>query len=283
MRWQTGVGLPRAEVSYLYSSDFGQTWTPFMFLSSPDSILSDQPDIAGDDNGHLFAVWRDGKYGSIGGFGATIMLRRSKDAGLTWGEEVPLTTLPTGIVPRISSDGAFVCVVWNDDITGAVKFRYSMDCAENFFATDSLAHGGNPVVSTTNLMIHIAYTFRPQVGDTTQIFYRRGKIITTGVTEDSYFPFKFTLFQNYPNPFNSNTRIGFSLPKEGRIRIRLHDITGRELKIIANERKQSGYYEINMDLKDFPSGVYFYRIEYFYEDNNYIKHSSLTKKAVLIK
>jgi hypothetical protein len=63
----------------------------------------------------------------------------------------------------------------------------------------------------------------------------------------------------------------------------VYDVTGSELKKILDERKQSGYYEVSMNLKDFPSGVYFYRLEYFYEENNFINQSSLTKKAVLIK
>lgn len=93
----------------------------------------------------------------------------------------------------------------------------------------------------------------------------------------------FNLFQNYPNPFNSNTKIEFYLPKSGKAVLKLFDITGRALETIVNKEMQSGFHSVNLDLSGYATGVYFYRLKYFYTENNSLKHSFITKKAVLIK
>lgn len=93
----------------------------------------------------------------------------------------------------------------------------------------------------------------------------------------------FYLSQNYPNPFNSSTKIDFYIPVKGRVNIKIYDITGKEVKKVLDELKSNNQYSFNIDFENLPSGVYFYKIQYLYEDGNKIYHSSITKKAVLIK
>ncbi len=79
-------------------------------------------------------------------------------------------------------------------------------------------------------------------------------------------PLKFSLEQNYPNPFNPETNISFTLPEETNVTLKLYDITGREIKVLVNEKKQPGNYTIKLKGGDLSSGVYFYRLkagEYF--------------------
>jgi hypothetical protein len=104
------------------------------------------------------------------------------------------------------------------------------------------------------------------------------------VREDGLqFSKEFSLSQNYPNPFNSSTVIGFYLPKEGKVTLKIFDITGRELCTAIEAIKSMGNHQFTIDLKGYATGIYFYRIEYFYEENNKFKRSFITKKAVLIK
>jgi hypothetical protein len=69
------------------------------------------------------------------------------------------------------------------------------------------------------------------------------------------------LSQNYPNPFNPVTKINYTIPEACFVSIRLYDILGCELDILINEEKIPGYYEIEFDGSNLPSGVYFYRIQ----------------------
>ena len=84
---------------------------------------------------------------------------------------------------------------------------------------------------------------------------------TVFVEEEHKIPTAFQLIQNYPNPFNPSTIIGYDLPKEGMVSIKIYDMLGREVKTLINEEKSTGSYNINFDASGLPSGVYFYRLQ----------------------
>lgn len=69
------------------------------------------------------------------------------------------------------------------------------------------------------------------------------------------------LSQNYPNPFSQRTRIRFSVDEVSEVALSILDITGKKISIPVNREYQAGTHEIELDLSDWPSGTYFYRIE----------------------
>jgi len=73
-------------------------------------------------------------------------------------------------------------------------------------------------------------------------------------------PKEFKLYQNYPNPFNPVTNINFDVPKAGLVTIKVYDILGKEVEILANEVLQPGKYKTSFDASKLSSGIYFYRI-----------------------
>jgi hypothetical protein len=79
--------------------------------------------------------------------------------------------------------------------------------------------------------------------------------------QDITIPKEFDLFQNYPNPFNPMTHIGYSLPKDLKVEIKIYDILGREIKTLVNEFQKAGYYLVSFDGTNYASGVYFYKIK----------------------
>lgn len=79
--------------------------------------------------------------------------------------------------------------------------------------------------------------------------------------ETTSLPLSYGLSQNYPNPFNPVTKINYELPKEGKVRLMIYDILGREVKTLVNEVKQAGKYTVEFNGTNFASGVYFYKIE----------------------
>ncbi len=68
------------------------------------------------------------------------------------------------------------------------------------------------------------------------------------------------VLSNYPNPFNPNTKIVFSVPKDEKIRITLHDMLGREIKTLFNEFSEAGIQELTLNGSDLASGVYLIRM-----------------------
>ncbi len=88
-------------------------------------------------------------------------------------------------------------------------------------------------------------------------------------------PYKTQLYQNYPNPFNPSTSIRFYLAKTAKIKIIIYDVTGREIKILADEVIQAGEHSVNFDAGYLPSGVYFYRLQ--------TSGFDVSKKMLLVK
>jgi hypothetical protein len=77
-------------------------------------------------------------------------------------------------------------------------------------------------------------------------------------------PAAFALSQNYPNPFNPVTTIQFSVGASGGspvlVTLKVHDVLGKEVATLENERKPAGNYRVNFEGNDLPSGVYFVKM-----------------------
>lgn len=83
--------------------------------------------------------------------------------------------------------------------------------------------------------------------------------------ENQEVPERFTLFQNYPNPFNPETNISFSLPEESEVNLKIYNLKGQLIKVLANSKLKAGVHFFTWDGrdesgKDLPSGIYFYRL-----------------------
>jgi photosystem II stability/assembly factor-like uncharacterized protein len=97
----------------------------------------------------------------------------------------------------------------------------------------------------------------------------------------------FSLSQNYPNPFNPTTTLHFTVhsPRSaGRSPIpttlRIYNLMGQEVRILVDELKEAGTYEVIWDGKDdqgkeVASGIYFCKLV--------VGDQSQTKKMILIK
>ncbi|MBC8367891.1 T9SS type A sorting domain-containing protein [bacterium] len=71
---------------------------------------------------------------------------------------------------------------------------------------------------------------------------------------------------NFPNPFNPKTTLRFEMPHAGYIRARVFDVTGREVRVLAEDWFDAGAKELVWDGRDaknhnLPGGVYLYKIE----------------------
>jgi hypothetical protein len=73
-------------------------------------------------------------------------------------------------------------------------------------------------------------------------------------------PEKFELHQNYPNPFNPTTTIRFDVSVSGNVSLKVYDVLGREVAVLADEYLRAGSYERVFDGSELPSGVYIYSL-----------------------
>ena len=79
-------------------------------------------------------------------------------------------------------------------------------------------------------------------------------------------PASWRLAQNAPNPFNPRTTIAFDMPEPGSVRLRVFDVSGREVAVLVDEPRPAGRHSVLWDGRDSrgtdaSSGVYFYVLE----------------------
>ncbi len=74
------------------------------------------------------------------------------------------------------------------------------------------------------------------------------------------------LNQNYPNPFNPSTTIKYTISAPGKVSLIVYNILGQQIRILVNDKRNVGDYEITWDGKDnygnpVSSGIYIYKLQ----------------------
>jgi hypothetical protein len=80
----------------------------------------------------------------------------------------------------------------------------------------------------------------------------------TGIHKNSEIASSYFLGANYPNPFNPSTKITFSVPQAGNVKLSVYDLLGNEVKTLINGFTQKGSYTVDLNAAGLSSGVYFY-------------------------
>lgn len=97
----------------------------------------------------------------------------------------------------------------------------------------------------------------------------------TDIEKNAEIPEEYVLEQNYPNPFNPSTKISYSIPQDGFVKLQIFNILGQEIETIENEYKKAGSYEIEFNGMDLSSGVYLYKLT--------VNDFSMSRKMILLK
>ncbi|MEW5799687.1 MAG: choice-of-anchor D domain-containing protein [Bacteroidota bacterium] len=105
---------------------------------------------------------------------------------------------------------------------------------------------------------------------------------STLVSSEVILPSNFAIFQNYPNPFNPQTALRFGVPQRSGVKLQIFNTLGQVVATLVNEQKEAGYYEVQWNAANHPSGVYFYRIEAIATDNPRNRFIE-TRKMLLLK
>jgi hypothetical protein len=105
-------------------------------------------------------------------------------------------------------------------------------------------------------------------------FYDLNNIVSIGL------PKKFNLSQNYPNPFNPTSKIDYQIPQNAIVKLKLYDITGREVMSLVNENQAAGYYTVQVNAENLASGNYIYNLVASFADG---KENVISKKLTVVK
>jgi len=88
-------------------------------------------------------------------------------------------------------------------------------------------------------------------------------------------PTTYLTADNYPNPFNPVTTISYSVPNAGNVKLTIFDLVGRVVSEPVNSYQTAGTYSITWNGSNFPSGIYFYRLE--------ANHNCFSNRMILLK
>jgi hypothetical protein len=88
-------------------------------------------------------------------------------------------------------------------------------------------------------------------------------------------PKDFNLSQNYPNPFNPSTKIEYTLPESGLVKLQIFSVTGQLVKLLVNQNQEAGYYSIDFNGTNLSSGLYIYRLS--------VNNKNIVRKMMLLK
>ncbi|MCK6560069.1 T9SS type A sorting domain-containing protein [candidate division KSB1 bacterium] len=85
--------------------------------------------------------------------------------------------------------------------------------------------------------------------------------LLTSVQQRDEAPLRYSLQQNYPNPFNPATKIRYSLAQPGHVKVFVHDLLGRQVAVLVDQKQNPGFHEIMFEGGNLASGIYLLRLQ----------------------
>ncbi|GEM_PF-1770531 len=179
-------------------------------------------------------------------------------ATLTWNNAPPNGTfLFNQVFPpwTATQEATYGDTVLYLDITDFVKSEYGGDKIVSICFVDDSPSGTDARFRSTRATTGILPAL---------VIYRSATHVQQ---EAGIVPPLFAIKQNYPNPFNPDTRISYSLPHAGQVKIAVYDILGKEIRTLKDGVEDAGSKEVGWDArsndgKQVSSGVYLCKIYY---------------------
>lgn len=272
------LALPDCEprpgvIRALFDPDFGSLPKPFAALHIPGSIDAVQYDYGANSVGYA-----DADFQNTGGAGAT-----------QWNNGWQYRNDGVDIEHCTDPHGAAYNVGWIEDnewLKYTVQIAQEGDYQVDFRVAsnggggkirlylDTQIVGGDLNIGATggwqNWVTRTLYGIHLPAGThTLYLSFPQGGFnlnrtsfsLTTPIQNEPAEPVTtFALHQNYPNPFNALTVISYSIPRAGTVRMRLFDVTGKEVRSLFSGRQNAGSHRLKIDLSNLSSGIYFYRL-----------------------
>ena len=166
---------------------------------------------------------------------------------------------------------------YGDHLWGVYGFRDAFNLSQNWYAPSYLAIDEGPIIimieNYRTQLLWNNFMANPEIQPMLDAI---GFVPDyTGVEEKPETPEEFALLNNYPNPFNPTTHIKFHIAQSGPVKLKVYNVLGKEIRMLVNEEKSPGDYEVNFDGSNLSSGIYLYVLE--------AGGNTISRKMVLLK
>jgi hypothetical protein len=95
---------------------------------------------------------------------------------------------------------------------------------------DQSAYYGDSDVHQVAHELGEVYSSFPDDADDAVMFNPSFTSIEEWIDTEEMVPHEYVLFQNYPNPFNASTEIGYAIPADAVVSLKVYDVTGGRLR-----------------------------------------------------
>ncbi|MDO9258152.1 MAG: exo-alpha-sialidase [Bacteroidales bacterium] len=241
------------EIYYKRSSDTGLTWgSDTRLTNNPLQSYSPAVSVIGST---VNVVWEDDRNGNY----SDIYLKRSTDAGISWGTDTRLTNSSPhdSHNSSVAASGAVVSVVWYDNRDGNYEIycQRSTDGGASWGAdtrlTNNFGYSQYPSIALSGTAVHVVWQESRDGND--EIYYKRnptGDVV--GLKEFSSTDMPFIIS---PNPASREIKVR-SLENINEITV--IDMHGKE---IYQSKNLNPGQEFNIPTFDFPVGIYFIQVK----------------------
>ncbi|HNW70272.1 MAG TPA: immunoglobulin domain-containing protein [Bacteroidales bacterium] len=69
-------------------------------------------------------------------------------------------------------------------------------------------------------------------------------------------------FAGYPNPFSGDATLTYQIPEKGTVNIKVFNVLGELVTVLINESQPCGRHTIDFSGKNFPAGIYSFKLEF---------------------
>lgn len=175
-----------------------------------------------------------------------------------------------------------IYVVWYEYISDGFEIMYSKNFNNSWSEPVNISNTPDwswfPQISANEDSVYIVW--EEKTFTNSEIYFTGLSNPTTGVNENIGYLHHPGL-NNYPNPFSESTVINYQVKFQGKVVLKIYDISGQEIRTLVNENQSTGKHTIvwdgtNDSGKNVGSGIYFCKIK-----SN--KSFSETLKMLLLK
>lgn len=271
--WEGNVPGGRYPDAYFTkSTDAGQTWmSPQVRMNILDLWFQQDPHLAVDEQGWLYAVWEDDAEDF---WDFNIRFARSTDNGLHWINKIIDDDPNVGnrMYPKIIFNNGYLNAIWGYDCRNGcqdIYFTLSKNQGEDWSSNQKVnndeynyVNGGVQIAGNEQGDVYCSWhEYHANNLISYEILSSKGTLKPTGIEfKNPNDKIATNFLRIFPNPISQTATISYSLAQAADVRLTIYDLNGRLVKILLDKKQNAGQQNLIYRQDNLPQGVYFLEV-----------------------